>query len=64
MMSNNATGLTVRGSTAGTGDVQTGCGQWRTDWGGVGVFNLPTEIPKTVQNRAKLNPIVKTVTNF
>jgi len=28
--------------------------------GGVGVFNRP-EIPKALQNRAKLNPIVKTV---
>jgi len=29
---------------------------WRTD-GGFGVFN-PSEIPKSVQNIAKLNPIV------
>ena len=28
--------------------------------GGVGVFKPPPEIPKTLQNRAKLNPIVKT----
>jgi len=39
--------------------------QWRT--GGeeeVGGFNAPPpEIPKTLQNRAKLNPIVKTVKN-
>jgi len=29
---------------------------------GVGVFKLPRpEIPKALQNRAKLNPIVKTV---
>jgi len=36
--------------------------QWRTEGvgGGVGVFNRP-EIPKALQNRAKLNPIVKTV---
>ena len=34
--------------------------QWRTEEG----FNpLPPEIPKTLQNRAKLNPIVKTVKN-
>ena len=25
--------------------------------GGVGAFNPPTEIPKALQNRAKLNPI-------
>jgi len=36
-------------------------GQWRTE-GGVGVFN-PHRIPKALQNRAKLNPIVKTVKN-
>ena len=33
--------------------------QWRTDWGG----SKPPEIPKALQNRAKLNPIVKTVKN-
>ena len=31
---------------------------------GVGVFKPPPEIPKTFQNRAKLNPIVKTVKNL
>ena len=31
--------------------------------GGFGGFNPPPEIPKTLQNRAKLNPIVKTVKN-
>ena len=31
--------------------------------GGVGVFNTPPEIAKALQNRAKLNPIVKTVKN-
>jgi len=32
--------------------------------GGFGVFNpLPPEIPKALQNHAKLNPIVKTVKN-
>ena len=32
--------------------------------GGVGVFKaLPPEILKALQNRAKLNPIVKTVKN-
>ena len=30
---------------------------------GVGVFKPPLEIPKALQNRAKLNPIVKTVKN-
>jgi hypothetical protein len=34
--------------------------QWRTEGG----FKLPPpEIPKALQNRAKLNPIVKTVKN-
>ena len=37
-------------------------GQWRTE-GGFGMFNTPPEIPKALQNRAKLNPIVKTVKN-
>jgi hypothetical protein len=32
-------------------------------WGGFGVFKPPTKIPKALQNRAKLNPIVKTVKN-
>ena len=42
------------------GDVR----QWRTEGGEVwGVNPLPPEIPKALQNRAKLNPIVKTVTN-
>jgi len=31
--------------------------------GGVFVSNPPPEIPKALQNRAKLNPIVKTVKN-
>jgi len=31
--------------------------------GGRGVNPLPPEIPKAIQNRAKLNPIVKTVKN-
>jgi hypothetical protein len=39
-----------------------GRNQWRTE-GGVGVFKPPPEIPKALQNRAKLNPIVKTVKN-
>jgi len=35
--------------------------QWHTEGGGV---QPPTpEIPKALQNRAKLNPIVKTVKN-
>jgi len=42
-----------------------GCNQWRT-WGGVKHTHTHThtpEIPKALQNRAKLNPIVKTVKN-
>jgi len=40
--------------------------QWRTEWGwGFGVFNLSPppkkKIPKALQNRAKINPIVETV---
>ena len=31
--------------------------------GVLGVSNPPSEIPKALQNRAKLNPIVKTVKN-
>ena len=40
------------------------CNQWRTEGGGglVG-FKPPPEIPKALQNRAKLNPVVKTVKN-
>ena len=42
------------------------CGgdQWRTE-GGLGCSNHPPppEIPKALQNRAKLKPIVKTVKN-
>ena len=38
--------------------------QWRTEGGGwFGVFKPPPEIPKPLQNRVKLNPIVKTVKN-
>ena len=43
--------------------------QWRTErkgGGGVGMFNPPPpplEIPKALWNRARLNPIVKTVKN-
>ena len=39
--------------------------QWRTE-GGFGMFKpppCPPEIPMAFQNRAKLNPIVKTVKN-
>ena len=36
--------------------------QWRIEGGGLGV-QTPPEIPKVLQNRAKLNPIVKTVKN-
>jgi len=35
---------------------------YRGGRGDFGVFN-PPEIPKVLQNRAKLNPIVKTVKN-
>ena len=31
--------------------------------GGLGCSTPPPEIPKVIQNRAKLNPIVKTVKN-
>ena len=34
--------------------------QWHTEGGGWGV-QTPSEIPKALQNRAKLTPIVKTV---
>jgi len=34
--------------------------QWRTGGGGLN----PPEFPKALQNRAKLNPIVKTVKNY
>jgi len=36
--------------------------RWRTEGGG-GVLNTAPEISKAFQNRAKLNPIVKTVKN-
>jgi len=36
--------------------------QWRTEGGG-GFQTPPSEIPKALQNRAKLNPIVKIVKN-
>ena len=36
--------------------------QWRTEEGGVKT-PPPPEIPKALQNRAKLNPIVKIVKN-
>ena len=49
---------------------QRGCLTWKlwkavTYRGGVGLgeFKPPPEIPKALQNRAKLNPIVKTVKN-
>ena len=35
--------------------------QWRTREGGS--FKPPPEIPKALQNRAKVNPIVNTVKN-
>jgi len=37
--------------------------QWRTERGGGGFQPPPPPIPKALQNRAKLNPIVKTVKN-
>jgi len=38
--------------------------QWRTEGGGgLGVQTPPSEIPKALQNRAKLNSILKTVKN-
>jgi len=37
--------------------------QWRTVGGGFGGFKPPPEILKALQNRVKLNPIVKTVKN-
>jgi len=36
--------------------------QWRTEVGFGGV-QTPPEVPKALQNRAKINPIVKTVKN-
>ena len=36
---------------------------YRRGTGGVGGSNSPLEIPKALQNRAKHNPIVKTVKN-
>jgi len=36
--------------------------QWRTEGGGR-VWGFKPEIPKALQNRAKLNPIVKNVKN-
>ena len=38
--------------------IECGTTQWRTE-GEVGVFKPPPEILKVLQNRAKLNPIVK-----
>ena len=37
-------------------------GQLRTE-GGLGVFTPPPPIPKALQNRAKISPIVKSVKN-
>ena len=37
--------------------------QWRTEGGVWGVQPHPPEIPKTLQNRVKLNPIVTSVKN-
>ena len=44
------------------GTLQVGVIHWHTE-GGLGVQTPPPEIPKALQNRAKLNPIVKTVKN-
>ena len=40
-----------------------GSRQWSTEGGGLGDSTPPPEIPKALQNRAKLNPIVKNVKN-
>ena len=38
---------------------------YRGGWvGGLGVQTLPPEIPKPLQNRAKLKPIAKNVKNW
>ena len=37
--------------------------QWPTEGGGGFGVQTPPEIPKSLQNDAKLNPIVKTVKN-
>ena len=37
--------------------------QWRTGGGGLAGSTPPPEIPKALQNRAKLSPIVKPVKN-
>ena len=37
--------------------------QWRTEGWGIWRLNPPPEIPKAIQNRAKLNPIAKIVKN-
>ena len=39
------------------------CAQWCTGRGAFWGVNPPPEIPKALQNHAKLNPIVKTVKN-
>ena len=39
------------------------CNQWRTEGQGVWGVQTPPEILKALQNRAILNPIVKTVKN-
>ena len=38
--------------------------QWRTEGGGWGAQAPSPEIPKAPKNRAKLNPIVKTVKKY
>jgi len=37
--------------------------QWRTE-GGIWGDSIPPKIPEALQNRAKLNPVVKTVKNY
>ena len=43
--------------------IMEGWTEWRTERGVRGVQTPPPEIPKALQNRAKLTPIVKTVKN-
>jgi hypothetical protein len=41
--------------------VVSGLAQWRIEGGFRGGFNSPPQIPEALQNRAKINLIVKTV---
>ena len=53
---------TVRQNELNKRNVTSPCQQF-TEGGDFGGFNPPTEIPKALQNRAKLNPIVQNVKN-